>query len=369
MRKMTVTCDVCNEPVGEHGYRTTVSRATEGSDTCSPKCTAQLLYGLGDHILGTETKRSKKQVDVPVPPSSAPATPDEPLSPVAVTGCAACDAGTAFNAETAFKHTGDGERCKGLTQGPCQCEPANWKMESPPEVVCGKCGNMWIAKIRTEDQPARRPGRPKGSKNRPAPVAPATNGAAANGVETPENKTERDRQLGRSYDGPSDEMERLKAKRDQEVGPPVVFPNPFPKTQPEPTVVPDDIASAAGAAPLPLARDMTLKEAPRWCSCGLPLVFNKGAWACTEHPHAMPMAVKQGLPGENLSQLVMDAAKLGAKLNLIDVAQWQVTARDMVRAWIAQPGSEPPTFLAELMPPPPPVPAPATQAAKPRFTF
>jgi hypothetical protein len=357
MRKMTVTCDVCSEPIGEHGYRTTVSRATEGSDTCSPKCTAQLLYGLGDHILGTETKRSKKQVDVPASPPSVPATPDEPPSTATVTGCAACDAGTAFNAETAFKHTGDGERCKGLTQGPCQCEPANWKMESPPEVVCGKCGNMWIAKIKTEDQPARRPGRPKGSKNRPAPVAPATNGAnGTNGV------------------GGQDELARLKAKRDQEaalvpVGPPVVFPNPFPKAQPEPTVVPDDIAPAAGAAPLPLARDMTLKEAPRWCSCGLPLVFNKGAWACTEHPHAMPMAVKQGLPGENLSQLITDAAKLGAKLNLIDVAQWQVTARDMVRAWIAQPGSEPPAFLAEMMPPPPPPPAPATQAAKPRFTF
>src|ERR1700684_877026 len=122
-------------------------------------------------------------------------------------------------------------------------------MESPPEVVCGKGGNMWIAKIKTEDQPARRPGRPKGSKNRPAPVAPATNGAAANGV------------------GGQDELARLKAKRDQEAalvpaGPPVVFPNPFPKAQPEPTVVPDDIAPAAGAAPLPLDRDMTLKEAP-----------------------------------------------------------------------------------------------------------
>jgi hypothetical protein len=322
-------------------------------------------------------------------------------------GCAACSVGVPFNTETAFRHTGEGEHCKteAKDQGPCACSPEHWKMESPPEVVCTKCGNMWTAKIKPENMPAatgKRGGRPKGSKNKPKENGAETNGTAAtNGAanasvaETPENKAQRDESMGRAHDtSPLNEMERLAAQRAQEdaqalrgpgsafspPAPPVVFPThtttqaPAGPTGPLfDTSIPADLAPTIAKGPLPLARDMSIQEAPRWCSCGKPLTWTKAkAWECEDHgPHGMPMNVKQGLPGENLSQLVTQAEKHGVKLNLIDVAQWTVLQRDALRAWIAQGGDNGefprPVFLPAAPPPPPPVAAP--EAAKPRFTF
>lgn len=75
------------------------------------------------------------------------------------------------------------------------------------------------------------------------------------------------------------------------------------------------------------------------------------------------MGVKEGQPGENLSQLLTDVEKLGTKLSLVDVAAWSIIKRDMLRAWVARPEDGPPAFLIPELPEPEPAPEPA------KYTF
>ena len=51
---------------------------------------------------------------------------------------------------------------------------------------------------------------------------------------------------------------------------------------------------------------------------------------------------------ENLSQLVTDLGKLGIALNLMDVAKWTSMQLDLVRSWVAHPEFDPPEVLAGI---------------------
>jgi hypothetical protein len=79
-------------------------------------------------------------------------------------------------------------------------------------------------------------------------------------------------------------------------------------------------------------------EPPRWCGCGAPLSLAGDKWRCVEQPdHEMPvLSVKQGLPGENLSQLCADAEKASVHVNLAELATWPVLQRDTLREWLKQ---------------------------------
>ena len=364
MRTMTVTCDVCKKTVDDFNGGVTLAAGwgeTIRTDACSVKCIIVILSGLsvqlvarGDKVAADNAAFEKDNPeatltgnvavnvpgeDVPEPvgeatftdPHGTPIALIEPNVPVplesqpALTGCAACDAGTEFNKETAFKHTGEGALCQGKSPtateaGPCSCTPDNWKIEHPPEVTCLKCGNCWTAKLTTAGKGGK--GRPKGSKNKKTLEAEAAAAATAkNGTrpaipaETPENKAARDVALGRTPDASHDELERLKASR-----------------------------ATNGTVPVN-------SSAP--------------------------------LPGENFSQLLTDAVKLGVTLNLVDVMKWTSMQRDLLRAWVANPEYDPPFFLAEMgygpvktaSVPQVPVPVPAiveppvVTPATPRFTF
>jgi hypothetical protein len=390
MRSMTVVCDVCKKTVDDFNGGVTLAAGwgeTIRADACSVKCVITVLKGFavkleaqGDRVASDNASFVKDHPEAtpagpsvtigagpgwdtkkwgtfgPPPATTAPVskgTHDEPSAdpvPVAptplesqpsLTGCAACDAGTPMNADTAFKHTGEGALCQGKSptaaeSGPCSCEPTNWKMEHPPEVVCQRCGNMWTAKIKQENMPGtgKGKGRPKGSKNRKTLEAEAAAAAAAgatattNGTtpaipaETPENKVARDVSLGRTPEPHVDEMARLKASR-----------------------------ATNGQVPVAVNSSATL-------------------------------------PGENVSQLVTDAAKLGVMLNLVDVMKWTSMQRDLLRGWVSNPEFDPPEFLSSMgygpvktapvqMPPMQPIQVPAAPAvpaasapvAAPRFTF
>lgn len=394
MRKLTILCDVCGNPVEKfNGAVTLASWGSIHKDACSPKCLASLLRGFAAEI---EKKEGMKAADniafaaqypeatmlgqapavSPPPPPPVETKPKPEPSPPPV-GCAACDAGIPVNTDNAFKHTGEGKLCKAVRgPGPCACPPSNWKMTpsdsstpGPREVTCGACGNVWESMIRSPEKEAaaaapapatgKRRGRPpkvKPETNGQATIvtatAPATNGASSLDVETPENKAERDKKLGRAFAEP-DEMDRLRAKhQDQDT------------TALRAQAAAKGTDFAYGGWPTVPTGD---QQPPRWCHCGRPLLCADGKWTCEEHGVASAVLdVKYGHPGENLSQLTADVAKLGVKLNLVDVAGWPVIKRDMLRAWVEQ-GGDRPSFLdpePELIPEPEPEPV-----AQPKYTF
>jgi hypothetical protein len=384
MRTIRVTCDVCANKVDDFNGGVIVSMFgdTLRHDACSPKCVVATLKRVaaeiekkgdaitaenaafrkehpeakptGNGAIDWDTKKwgTSSQRELPESQLSPPVSVPDSVSVIpqgwAPQGCAACDTGAPFNAETAFKHTGEGTACKGMKQGPCTCSPEHWKMETPPDVVCLKCGNMWVAKLHPENHipppGAKKRGRPAGSKNRPPEVA-------------------------------REEMERLRAKREEEARlPPVVFPAPAQATvtQAAPTgplfASPADIVSTGPkvAHPIDDARRRT-DQPPNWCACGKPRVWTGlRQWECEEHgPHGMPLAVKEGQPGENLSKLLTDAAVKGVILNLVDVAGWPVLKRDVLRAWVEQGGDRPEFLGPESIV----VPKNQPEPAKSRFTF
>jgi hypothetical protein len=114
----------------------------------------------------------------------------------------------------------------------------------------------------------------------------------------------------------------------------------------------EQISEVNGGKQLTMKDRERIVEPPRWCRCGAPVHWTGKTWECPEQ-HMNPLenllAVKQGMPGENLSKLLKDAKDLKLELNLVDVAGWPVLRRDMLRAWVASLGSDEPTFLpAEL---------------------
>jgi hypothetical protein len=365
MRKMIVTCDICKGVVEKfNGAVTLAAWGTIHKDACSPKCLAAILHGLVTDIEKRENMKAAdnvafaaehpeatmlpeaKPVSPPaqVAPESDPdfvplpateswtdpnGTPIALVEPSAPAGCAACDAGVEVNKETAYRHTGDGKLCKMMKPGPCACTPDNWKMTppntstpGPREVECQKCGVCWSSMIRDPEAEAaanagapapKRKGRPPGSRNK------TTNGTQSALSAPVTAEATRDQALGRAPDTAPSELERLKAKRDQE-------------------------EANAGAL--------------------------RGPGSAFSPPAAaeIPAGVNQGLPGERIDQIVTDAAKIGVKLNLVDVAAWPVLKRDVVREWLAQGGSADsrPDFL-EPPPPPPPIVAAPTPAAQKWF--
>jgi hypothetical protein len=373
MRKLVVTCDVCQHLVDDFNGGVTVAGGwgeTVRADACSIKCVVLLLKGLAAEI---EEKGEKIMADnaaflkanpgatmiaptsapsvtvgsshgggvvvVPVsngraiqePPAAPPVVvpPPAPSEPRPAGGCAACDAGVEYSGETAHRHTGEGKLCsEAANEGkfkPCTCPPENWKMDPPDnnpgqhEVACQKCGNCWSVNIGGSAEGGKRgKGRPRGAKNKrtleaeAAAAAAAANGTANGTVaETPENKAQRDEALGRAPDTSTDELARLKASREGSNGTKAVS---------------------------------------------------------KENPAAAR---------ENLSQLVTELSKLGIALNLVTVTGWTSMQIDLARAWAMHPEHDKPEFLqaaseaaATLPAPPlaPPAPAPV-EAAKSRFTF
>jgi hypothetical protein len=251
-----------------------------------------------------------------------------------------------------------------------------------------KCGNMWTATIRgvaeptaaaapTTAAPKRRgPGRPPGSRNRSGSETNAQ--ANASVAQTPENKAARNQSMERNFDvGPINEMERLAQQRENAGalrGPGSMFspPDAGPLFTPPPAPLP--------AAPPPaLNRNMSVNEPPKWCECGLPLTWNRmhdNLWTCEKgHMPVKTLTVKQGMPGENFAQLVIDAEKHGVKLSIIDVCGWTSLQRDTLREWIKQGGDKGefsrPAFVEQIEPDPEPEPdvEPETEMPRPRFTF
>jgi hypothetical protein len=389
MRKLSILCDVCGNTVDKfNGAVTLASWGSIHKDACSPKCLAALLLGFAADI---EKKEGMKAADniafaaqhpeatmlgqVPAP-GLAPPVPVLPVGTKTETpeptiaGCAACNAGIPVNADNAFKHTGEGKLCKAVRgPGPCACPPSSWRMtpsdSSTPgsrEVTCDKCGNVWESMLRSPEKEAaaaapapgaKRRGRPPKQK----PEASTTNGTSSLDVETPENKAERDRKLGRTF-ADQDEMSRINAKQLRA------------EHQDQDTTALRTQAAAAksnftygGYPSVPIGD----QQPPRWCKCGKPLLFVNEKWTCEEHGIATDfLEVKYGHPGENLSQLLSDVYNLGVELNLVDVAGWSVIKRDMLRMWVEQ-GGDRPTFLdPEPAPNPEPEPEPAAQ---PKYTF
>jgi hypothetical protein len=198
------------------------------------------------------------------------------------------------------------------TTGACYCPPSNWNMtpadSSTPgvrDVECKKCGSKWRTEV----------------KDVAAAIPPSAS--------------------------PAEETRRRGRKKNGEAQP----------------------ASSAPAPAPPSAEDRVVNEPPRWCGeCGRPMIFkvcdpteNGGwsrKWVCDAGHQALPIAVKQGLPGEDLSGILYGLEKFGIRLNLVEVAgQWTVLQRDTVREWIKQGGKpeDRPVFL----------PAPASSAPKP----
>jgi hypothetical protein len=397
MRKMTVTCDACKADVKDFNGGVTVALGEFNggivrADACSTKCVVELLKALAKEIAlkldnaaflkehpnatlipgapgttpavpawdtekwgtmgpppatnapvskGTPPAVTPPVVAPPAPPPPAatapppvapPAAPSEP-GPV-VAGCAACSKGVAVNVDTAYMHTGEGPLCKTPTppsrmvDGPCTCPTTNWTIEPKDNnpglhvVTCSQCHASWSVTIpgSTEGETERKgKGRPRGSKNRKTLEAEAAAAAAANGA----------------ANGTVAETPENKSQRD----------------------------AALGRTPDVSTDEMARLKASREGS-SIPVVVNGTATT----------------PGENLSQLVTDVAKLGLTLNLIDVAQWTSMQRDLVRSWVAHPEFDPPEFLetfakarAGAAPPPslPPLPSspPAPEPAKSRFSF
>ena len=357
MRKMSVVCDVCSATVEKfNGAVTLASWGTIHKDACSPKCLAALLRGFAADIEKREGLKAADNIAFAAKHPEATAIGVPPAEIVSreepERGCAACEAGVPVNTENAFKHTGEGKLCKAVKgQGPCACPPSNWKMvpndtstPGPREVTCQACGNVWESMIRDPAKEAasvapaptgKRRGRPPGAGKKTADANGATNGSSI-GPETPENKVARDTALGRAPETGADELARLKASREEEDAGALRGPG-----------------SAFSPSPV-----------PRWCNCGRPLVFDQGRWTCEEHGiSSAVMGVKEGQPGENLSQLLTDVEKLGTKLSLVDVAAWSIIKRDMLRAWVARPEDGPPAFLIPELPEPEPAPEPA------KYTF
>jgi hypothetical protein len=346
MRKYVITCDVCNGPVDKFlGAVTLATHGTDHGDACSPKCTVILLRRFANVI---ETKEGMRLSD------NEKFAADSPEAVL----CAACTAGLDLKTDNAAQHTGQGAHCKNMKeQGPCLCSSDNWKSNpadsstpGPREVTCFKCGNVWTAQIRAPegvDSPvrtldlgsagsvvapaAKRKGRPPGSGKKAEP-----NGTNA-----------------------TDELAALKQKREQEEA--------------------GSLRGPGSAFSPEESRDATMNQPPRWCRCGKPLVFSRsgpkdtlGAWSCVDGHELMQLSVRDGQPGENLSQTVTEAAKHGISLNLVDFAQWPYMRRITLSEWIRQgcQKEDRPDFL-DPDPPPPPLPAPVAPAAPPlsRFTF
>jgi hypothetical protein len=105
------------------------------------------------------------------------------------------------------------------------------------------------------------------------------------------------------------------------------------------------------------------KEPPRWCRCGHPATWTGKNWTCPKgHENVLEnlLHVQRGVPGERIDLLVEAVNKLGLKFTSLDVAQWPVTKRDVVRAMIEQRGDVK-GFLEEIDPEhiiPKPAPAP-----------
>ena len=140
---------------------------------------------------------------------------------------------------------------------------------------------------------------------------------------------------------------------------------------------PDPLAAkAAGINPndkaAPRHGDQTISEPPTWCgACGAPRVFvrdpsNHGHayWLCSAgHAEGPALAVRHGVPGENIGLLVNNLKAKGLLINLVEVAAWPVVQRDVARAWLVQ-GGDLPDFLVPLV-----VKAPAEPAPAPVFEF
>jgi hypothetical protein len=91
-------------------------------------------------------------------------------------------------------------------------------------------------------------------------------------------------------------------------------------------------------------KSAAFQEPPSWCaSCGEPSTWNSAGkiWQCKNgHSPLVKLPVKEGVPGENLSQLLTDARKLGVELLLTEVAAWSVIKRDVLRGWVQGGGKE-----------------------------
>ena len=140
---------------------------------------------------------------------------------------------------------------------------------------------------------------------------------------------------------------------------------------------PDPLAAkAAGINPndkaAPRHGPQEIKEPPTWCgACGAPRVFvrdpsNHGhtSWLCSAgHVEGPALAVRHGVPGENIGLLVNNLKAKGLLINLVEVAAWPVVQRDVARAWLVQ-GGDLPDFLVPLV-----VKAPAETTTAPVFKF
>lgn len=340
MRVLVVKCDVCNKPVDDFNGGITLAAGwgeIARADACSHECVLALLRGFlkGLEERGAKTvsdnaafkKEHPEATPIPhgagagsghaastsvtvgsgpgwsasaaLPPSPAVSLP-APIAPAVVAvGCAACDRGVEVNVDTAHTHTGEGKLCKTpiptsrMIDGPCTCPTTGWTIDpkddkpGPHVVTCSQCTASWSVTLRSVEETEKKgKGRPAGSKNKKTLAAEAA-AAAVIPAETPENKAQRDAALGRTPEASIDELERLKASREAPAATPVA-----------PTL----------AAPV----------------------------------------VNQPIPGENISQLVTDLAKLGLTLNLIEVMQWTSMQRDLARSWAMHPEFEPPEFLVEI---------------------
>ena len=386
MRKLVVTCDVCQHLVDDFNGGVTVAGGwgeTIRADACSVKCVVLLLKGLaaeieekGEKIVAENAAFLKANPGAtPITPApsitvgsshgggvrTVPATAKPPPAPVAGEmmalqavvvapsaapsesgpivsgGCVACDTGIEYTGETAYRHTGEGKLCnESANEGkfkPCSCPPENWKMDPPDnnpgqhEVACQKCGNCWSVNIGGSAEGGKRgKGRPRGAKNKKTLEAEAAAAAAAAA-----NGTANGASLAHQAETPEN-----KAKRDE----------------------------ALGRAP-----DTSTDELAR-------LKASRENGTAPKVDRATPAAAK-----DNLSQLVTDLSKLGLALNLVTVTGWTSMQIDLARAWAMHPEHDKPEFLqaaseagTTLPAPPPvpsaPVPAPApAEVAKSRFTF
>jgi len=308
MRKMVVTCDVCQADVKGFNGSVSVALLSEvvRADVCSRKCLAEFLYEFAGRVLRSDALASlfviqpaavQQNSTTPVAmPTGAPSA-DAPSTKVTLPAPGALEAALDVAREmgaSVMVHDPPlpmGSPLPAGPSGPCACPPANWTMTPPDsstpgprDVSCKACGAAWKTEIRAvqesttpgEAAPKRGKGRPAGSKNKRTLEA-----EAAAQVATP-------------------------------------------------------------AAPAANAPTVILAPTP------IPA------------PASSPV---------DLSMLVTQIGKYGVHFSLLEVAQWTSMQLDLVRSWLAHPEFDPPEFLVELarthLAPPAPASVPVAPPASP----
>ena len=286
MRKMVVTCDVCQANVKDFNGSVSVALLSEvvRADVCSRKCLAEFLYAFAGRVLRSDALASllviqpaavqqNSTTPVAMPSTGAPSA-DAPSTKVTLPAPGALEAALDVAREMGASVTVRdpplpmGSPLPAGPSGPCACPPANWTMTPPDsstpgprDVSCKACGAAWKTEIRAVQESAT-PGAPKRGKGRPA---------------------------------------GSKNKRTLEA----------------------ETAAQAATPAAPAANAPTVILAPT------------------------PIPAPASSPTD-LSMLVTQIAKYGVHFSLLEVTQWTSMQLDLVRSWLAHPEFDPPEFLVEL---------------------